>query len=304
MMTKREELEEQKNTSNKTVRGFRLDDETMDAFKLVSEKIGGNQQHVVAELIKTYENQAQKGLLVSGVETIETFEKYQDMIHDLFMTCMKEKQDAVELAKQDFVKQLNSKDMIIQDLQESLQKKTDELNATKDSVEPLEKDLADARTLNEDNEKIIEKLREDIKTIKEDSATKISNLTHELEEVKDDDKRTRGQYEENVKVVLKLENEIDVLKKQEMPLRDNLSKLTGDNKALTTRNEYLERENDDLNREIESLKASKEAELELARKQAALEMKDEMLKEIDKMRSETDSIRNKYMELLESKSKQ
>ena len=298
---RREELESMEQASNKTVRGFRLDDETMESFKRLSEQIGGNQQHVLAELIKTYESQADKATLTSGIEILETFEKYQDMQHDILMTCLKEKQDAVLLAKQDFVKQLESKDKIIQDLQEQLEKVKTELESSLTKIEPLNNQLTEFQNIISEKSQLITKAEADLKAYKAESNTKIEKLSNELEQAKADDKSTRIQYEENVKVVLRLESEIEALKKQEAPLKDNLSKLTGDNKVLNARNEYLEKENEELNREIDSIKASKEAEIELAKKQAALEMKDSMLKEIDKMREETDAIRNKYVKLLEAK---
>ena len=300
-LTKREEalLEETTRDNTTKVRGFRLDDETHDAFRKIAEKIGGNQQHVMAQLIATYEGQSEKNNLESGSDVLETFENYQEIMRGMMLDLLKNIQNAKILARADFAKQLESKDSIIVELQDRIKNMSEKLEESQEELKPLKIELEEKEKELENQKTKYEELENNFSKIQNSLEETNRKLQEELKQAKENDKNTRTLYENNVKIIVKLEDEISSLKKAESPIKENLSKVVSQNKVLITRNEFLEKENEDYKAKIEALKNSKEAEIQIARKQAVLETKDEMFMQIQSIREQSNKAMEKYLKLLE-----
>lgn len=101
-------------------RSFRIDDETAERIKEISNTIGGNQQETIAKLIEAYEFQSGKALLTEKKADIEQFEKYITAITRMYMGCLEDNQNITETVRTEFDALLTSKDAVIQDLQEKL----------------------------------------------------------------------------------------------------------------------------------------------------------------------------------------
>lgn len=101
-------------------KSFRIDDETADKFKEISNKIGGNQQETLAKLIEAFEFQSGKAILTEKKADIEQFEKYVTAITRMFMGSLEDNQNITETVRTDFDALLQSKDTTIQDLQGQL----------------------------------------------------------------------------------------------------------------------------------------------------------------------------------------
>lgn len=101
-------------------KSFRIDDVTADKFKEISAQIGGNQQETLAKLIEAYEFQGGKAVLTDKKADIEQFERYVTALTRMFMSSLQDNQDLTATVRAEFEAQLNSKDAVIQDLQEKL----------------------------------------------------------------------------------------------------------------------------------------------------------------------------------------
>ena len=101
-------------------KSFRIDDETAEKFKEISNTIGSNQQETLAKLIEAFEFQSGKAILTEKKADIEQFEKYVSAITRMFMGSLEDNQNITETVRTEFDALLKSKDTTIQDLQEKL----------------------------------------------------------------------------------------------------------------------------------------------------------------------------------------
>ena len=101
-------------------KSFRIDDETAEKFKEISNTIGGNQQETLAKLIEAFEFQSGKAILTEKKADIEQFEKYITAITRMFMGSLEDNQNITETVRTEFDALLKSKDATIHDLQEKL----------------------------------------------------------------------------------------------------------------------------------------------------------------------------------------
>lgn len=280
-------------------RSFRLDDETNQAFKDLAAKIGGNQQQVMAKLIETYQGQYEKNELKNGAGLLETYEQYQSKMRDMFLTILQTSEDATDLARTEFKAQLESKDMTIYELQQSLKDAKAAAQDALDELDPIKKELEDLKA---SSDKEISILRGNIGSL-EDSKDKLEKELEqskfEVREWQEKESEARKLYDERVSGTAKLMDEVSELRKQISPIKDNLSKVVSDNKILKANNERLERENDTLRKDMDSLIESHRAELELAKQQGSVEMKSNMLDRLQEAQAKYDELNDKYLKLLE-----
>ncbi len=101
-------------------KSFRIDDETAEKFKEISNTIGGNQQETLAKLIEAFEFQSGKAILTEKKADIDQFEKYVTAITRMFMGSLEDNQNITGTVQAEFDALLKSKDATIQDLQEKL----------------------------------------------------------------------------------------------------------------------------------------------------------------------------------------
>ena len=280
-MSNKEEIKEERQTDDTTKpRTMRLTDETFEYIKKLAAQLGGNQQHAVSELLRVYEGQAEKDALPAGVEQLEEFENYQAKMHDVFMDLIRSRNDAVELARVDFAKQLDTKDEIIAELQKNLKDiKSGEEGAT-EKAESLRKEYDE---LKEKMQSEIDKLTSDLKESEgkcKELKEQLSDMKKELSEAKENETEIRKLYDERVTSSAKLLDEIDELKGRENPLRENISKVASENRVLLAENARLTQENLSLRDDIEALKTSHTAEIKLITANTELKAKNDAYKEL------------------------
>ena len=280
-MSNKEEIKEERQTDDTTKpRTMRLTDETFEYIKKLAAQLGGNQQHAVSELLRVYEGQAEKDALPAGAEQLEEFENYQAKMHDVFMDLIRSRNDAVELARVDFAKQLDTKDEIITELQMNLKDiKSGEEGAT-EKAESLRKEYDE---LKEKMQGEIDKLTSDLKESEgkcKELKEQLSDMKKELSEAKENETEIRKLYDERVTSSAKLLDEIDELKGRENPLRENISKVASENRVLLAENARLTQENQSLRDDIESLKTSHTAEIKLITANTELKAKNDAYKEL------------------------
>jgi len=149
-------------------KSFRIDEQTHEKFREISNAIGGNQQETLAKLIEAYEFQSGKSVLTDKKEDIAKFEKYISIITRQYMSSLEENQNLTETIKSQFEALLQSKDTTIQNLQKNL--------AEAEKIK--EKAVADFKVYSNENIN----LKNEIERLKNEYNSKINDLHNNLED--------------------------------------------------------------------------------------------------------------------------
>ncbi len=266
-------------------KSFRIDDETAEKFKEISNTIGGNQQETLAKLIEAFEFQSGKAVLTEKKADIEQFEKYVTAITRMFMGSLEDNQNITETIRAEFDALLKSKDAVIKDLQDKLaaadQMKEDAvlqagtfadenarlneviegLNSEyKLKIDDMQSMLSDKDNLNKALTDSCSGLKAKIESMKE-AAEQSAALRKELEQLKQDhekvireqsalEKQMQQEQDEHEKAVSDLkQHEADALER----LKEQLH-LEEDRAVLQIEKSYQE--------QIQRLKADKQAEVD------------------------------------------
>lgn len=266
-------------------KSFRIDDETAEKFKEISNTIGGNQQETLAKLIEAFEFQSGKAILTDKKADIEQFEKYVSAITRMFMGSLEDNQNITETVRTEFDALLKSKDVTIQDLQEKLtvakQLKEDatlkarahadenaRLNSVIDSLnneynskmDDMQSMLSDKDSLNKALTDSCNDLKTKIEGMKE-AADQSAKFREELEQLKkehekvireqsDLEKRMQQEQTAHEKAISELrQHETDALER----LKEQLQ-IEQDKAVLQIEKSYQE--------QIQKLKADKQAEVD------------------------------------------
>lgn len=107
-------MEENKELKPKS---FRITTETHEKFKEIANSIGGNQQLALERLIQVYELEQSKTVLSGKAESIEQFQQYATKLVSLYTESMEHQQNQADLIREEFKRELTSKDDIIISLQ-------------------------------------------------------------------------------------------------------------------------------------------------------------------------------------------
>lgn len=255
-------------------KSFRIDDETAEKFKEISNTIGGNQQETLAKLIEAFEFQSGKAILTEKKADIEQFERYVGAITRMFMGSLEDNQNITETVRTEFDALLKSKDTVIQNLQEELttakQLKEDAVSRAKShadenarlndmisklnseygsKIDDLQSMLSDKDSLNKaltDSCNDLKLKNESMKEIAERSAT----LQRELEQLRKD-------HEKVVQEQTDLKKLIEELKQHEADSLERLkeqAQIAQDKAVLQIEKSYQQ--------QIQELKAEKQAEID------------------------------------------
>ncbi len=277
-------------------KSFRIDDETAEKFKEISNTIGGNQQETLAKLIEAFEFQSGKAILTEKKADIEQFEKYVSAITRMFMGSLEDNQNITETVRTEFDALLKSKDTTIQDLQEKLtvakQLKEDatlkarthadenaRLNSVIDSLnneynskmDDMQSMLSDKDNLNKALTDSCNDLKAKIEGMK-DAAEQSAIFREELEQIKKEHEKIIREY-----------SELEKQMQQEQ---------TANEKAVSELKQH----------EADALERLKE-QLQIAQDKAVLQIEKSYQEQIQKLKadkqSEVDKYQQKYFDLLE-----
>lgn len=245
------------------VKSFRINDETADKFKEISNTIKGNQQETLAKLIEAYEFQSGKAILTEKKADIEQFERYVTAITRMYMSSLEDNQNITELVRTEFDAMLKSKDATIQDLQEKIE-----------TLKQSEKDAAEKSKLYSD-ENI--RLNQTIDSMNNEYNSKIDNMQTMLEDKDNLNKALTDSCNELKAKLDSMKDATDKLKSVEADLYD------------------LKQEKTELERKIE------QSHLEFEKR--LLEVEKNYHEQIEKLKSknqaEVDKYQQKYFDLLE-----
>lgn len=311
-------------------RSFRINDETADKFKEITNSIGGNQQEALARLIEAYEFQTGKRALPNKKADIEQFEGYITAITRMYMGSLEDNQNLSEIVHAEYDALLKSKDITIQKLQQDLAtaKRVREEAVTKakvyadeniklnNNIDDLNKDyrakIDDLQTMLADKDKLNNALKDSCNDLK----SKVREMENDIKEVneirrKHDDLRVdyekvtqeKAQYAKTITdfeaKIEKMENDIKEVNK----VREKYADLRVDYEKVTQeRDQYAKTITDLQNHEKAELeRLEMEAQLKLDRE--ILEMEKKYQEQIEKLKSERqeeiDKYQQKYLGLLE-----
>lgn len=230
---------------NTTTRSFRITEAISDKIKEIAAEIGGNQQQTFAKLIEAYEMQKGKEVLKDKRSDIETFESYINAITRMYMGSLEDNQNVSNIVKTGFEAQLNSKDSVIQDLQDQLLKAKQTEQEASSIAEGLTNENA--------------RLNNHIESLKSEYETKTADLQEMLKDKDSLNKiledKTRQQEKEIAEMKEKIE-EVGTLRAELERCRADLNKAIKDKEQL-----IIQHEKDMLSRE-KKLQDEKATEIE------------------------------------------
>lgn len=277
-------------------RSFRIDDETAERIKEISNTIGGNQQETIAKLIEAYEFQSGKAVLIEKKADIEQFEKYITAITRMFMGSLEDNQNITETVRTEFDALLTSKDAVIQDLQEKL-------TAAKQVKEDA---TMKARTHADENARlheVIDSLNNEYNSKMDDMQSMLSdkdNLNKALTDSCNDLKSKIERMKEAAEQSSDLKKELEQLKQEHEKIirkQSDLEKQMQQEQAA-----HAQTVLDLKQHEADALERQKE-QSQIAQEKAILQIEKSYQKQIQKLmaekQAEADRYQQKYFELLE-----
>ena len=277
-------------------RSFRIDDETAERIKEISNTIGGNQQETLAKLIEAFEFQSGKAVLTEKKADIEQFEKYITAITRMYMGSLEDNQNITKTVRTEFDALLTSKDAVIQDLQEKL-------TAAKQVKEDA---TMKARTHADENAR----LHEVIDSLNHEYNTKMDDLQSMLS---DKDNLNKALTDSCNELKVKIEG-IRESAEQSAAFKKELEQLKREHEKIIRKQSDLEKQMQqeqaahaqtvlDLKQhEADALERQKE-QLQIAQEKAVLQVEKSYQKQIQKLmaekQAEADRYQQKYFSLME-----
>lgn len=277
-------------------KSFRIDDETAEKFKEISNTIGGNQQETLAKLIEAFEFQSGKAILTEKKADIEQFEKYITAITRMFMGSLEDNQNITETIRTEFDALLKSKDATIQDLQEKL---TVAKQLKEDATLKARTHADENARLNE----VIDSLNNEYNSKMDDMQSMLSdkdNLNKALTDSCNDLKAKIEGMREAAEQSAILRKELDQLKQEHEKVIREQSDLEKQMQQEQTAHEKTVSELKQ--HEADALERLKE-QLQLAQDKAILQIEKSYQEQMQKLKAdkqaEVDKYQQKYFDLLE-----
>ena len=277
-------------------RSFRIDDETAERIKEISNTIGGNQQETLAKLIEAFEFQSGKAVLTEKKADIEQFEKYITAITRMYMGSLEDNQNITETVRTEFDALLTSKDAVIQDLQEKL-------TAAKQVKEDA---TMKARTHADENARlheVIDSLNHEYNTKMDDLQSMLSdkdNLNKALTDSCNELKVKIEGIRESAEKSAAFKKELEQLKREHEKIirkQSDLEKQMQQEQAAHAQTVLHLKQH-----EADALERQKE-QLQIAQEKAVLQVEKSYQKQIQKLmaekQAEADRYQQKYFSLME-----
>lgn len=246
---------------------YRLDESVKEKFKEIAEATGGNQQETMQLLINAYLLQTQKVELIEHKATIEEFERYTTNLQQMFTDALRSNHNMRESVMQEFSATIESKDKIIQELQE----KQAELKKEKENA------ATEATTYKEQ----AESLNGQIKQMENSCVERVEAAQRMLE---DKEKLNKALLEATEELKKKLQ-QIDADVQAATEMREKYADLEKKNMELAAAVSKLEKA-------LEEEKERHQSEVELIRQQEEIKA-NKLL--VDQQRTQQEEI-NKYQE--------
>ena len=262
------------NNDDLKVKSFRISEETTDKFKSVCADFD-NQNAALAALISAYEIQNAKAVLSTRQTELEDYDVHLQALQRAFLQSLELNTNAEERIRNEFARQLDTKDKTIADYQARIDELTADLKMVKEkcntdiqvSADKLSEALRDITEVNEKNVRLTDELNAAKATI-QDKLSIIDGLTVRIPETE------------------QLQTE---LKEKDAAIERNKSQYAADKEELNNKILQLNTTVTSLSAEIDKLKAAAEMAEEkhqLKLEKAVVEEQKKYMDEIEKLRQE------------------
>lgn len=213
-------------------RSFRISDETTEKFRQLCSGFD-NQNVALNALISAYEVQQAKVVLTDRQTDVSDYDAHLQALQTAFLHSLEVNENAESRIRQEFQRQLSSKDLTISDLQDSVRIAEQAVQTAKEQVK-IVTDEANARVEQAENEvnslqnelivvnKQVSELSENLIAVKSQVADKqqiIDSLNHQLTAAK----AMTEKAESSESRAIKAESELDVVKSEVKELKQQLT---------------------------------------------------------------------------------
>lgn len=282
---------------------FRIDDETAEKIRKISESIGGNQQEAFAKLVETYEFQTSKEELPDQRVNIEQFEKYTNALSHMYMVSLEANQTMKETVRTEFNALLQSKETEIQKLRE-------QLNAVQETEKTFQEQMEAAAEQNKE-------LQDLLVSKESEYESKITNLQYALTDKTRLNTALADSCAAEKQKTAAMQERLEILTKENqesLHIKEEMSALHSDYAQLKKQKDALESELQEFlhsrDKAIADLKQHELQALGQCRQQLQLEKDRALLEEERKHQEELNALKQqhqtaishyqeKYLELLE-----
>ena len=141
---------------------FRVNEEDIAKFKEFAEENGYNQAEAFKSIIQTLEMAKAKNIIKDRAKEIEVFQDTINNLMSMFLNSLNVNQTSEERIRDELIKELQTKDNTISNLQEQLKDIKTENNNLKE--------------INRDKDSIIKQSEEEVKRVNSDNADKQKNI--------------------------------------------------------------------------------------------------------------------------------
>lgn len=269
------------NNDDLKVKSFRISEETTDKFKSVCADFD-NQNAALAALISAYEIQNAKAVLSTRQTELEDYDVHLQALQRAFLQSLELNTNAEERIRNEFARQLDTKDKTIADYQARIDELTADLKMVKEkcntdiqvSADKLSEALRDITEVNEKNVRLTDELNAAKATI-QDKLSIIDGLTVRIPETE------------------QLQTE---LKEKDAAIERNKAQYAADKEELNNKILQLNTTVTSLSAEIDKLKAAAEMAEEkhqLKLEKAVVEEQKKYMDEIEKLRQELYTLKTK-----------
>lgn len=258
-------------------RSFRISEETTEKFRQLCTGFD-NQNTALNALITAYEIQQAQAIITERQTDISDYDTHLQALQRAFLHSLELNENAESRIRQEFQRQLESKNSIILDFQEHVRQAEQAEQTARNQLLITEKNLSD---------------------LTEQTTSQIDNLQTELTNKQNTFELAREQIaEKNTK--------LEELRKQLVQAQkdaESIPELNAKINALTQKQATTEQENKQLKAEIEKQKKDFEMKLTMSEKQAELEKQQAILaeqqKEAQNTKAHADELKRLYDEINE-----
>lgn len=198
-------------------RTIRADEETFKKFSQISRETFGNQGQCLSTLIHLYEIEQGKKEIPERQVEIETFQTHLNRLVDMFVNSLQLMNDTELRVKGEFADLLNSKDSVIINLQEEINKKKIKEKELNDLITSMELDKKRIETELKSSKKLIEDYEN---SIQDKEALNII-MTEQVRALKENQRKAEEIIEQNET----LRKEMDEIKNKNQNQEITIEKL-------------------------------------------------------------------------------
>ncbi|MGL4991125.1 MAG: hypothetical protein ACRCYE_14025 [Sarcina sp.] len=272
---------------------FRLNEEEIEKFKVFTEEYNLSQADGFAKLIESMELSKAKAVVSDRAKEVGALENHLAAIQSIYLTALEINQNAEITIKENYSKELNSKDQIIIQLQQEQKEFKGKLEQIKE-VSKINKDLN--KVIEDINKQLTDKI-EEVKKVNESNST-LNGIVAEYKGYKASNrelergiKEVQLKFSEGETIIKDLNNKLKNTENELSNIKEfyqeQLKEIKSDNKqALSDICQTYENS-------IKALKIEHKQEiqdLKKENKENILELKAEYKQEVDKLKADKDEM--------------